>query len=108
MLRISDLAKRFGSTSAVDGVSFEVPRGSIAGLIGPNGAGKTTLFNCVAGSIACDGGYIELDGRRIERLLPSTIHRAGLARTFQIPRPFAAMSVLENVMTAVPGQRGER
>jgi branched-chain amino acid transport system ATP-binding protein len=108
MLRIVDLAKRFGGNRAVDGVSLDVPKGSIAGLIGPNGAGKTTLFNCVAGHFAPDAGRIELDGRRIDGLRPSAVHRAGLARTFQIPRPFAAMSVLENVMSAVPGQLGEQ
>ncbi len=108
MLQIRDLAKRFGGNRAVDGVSFDVPKGAIAGLIGPNGAGKTTLFNCVAGLYAPDFGTIALDGQRIDRLRPSAVHAAGLARTFQIPRPFPAMSVLENVLVAVPNQRGEK
>jgi branched-chain amino acid transport system ATP-binding protein len=108
MLQIRDLAKRFGGNRAVDGVSFDVPKGAIAGLIGPNGAGKTTLFNCVAGLFAPDAGTIALDGKRIDAKRPDAIHAAGLARTFQIPRPFPAMSVLENAMVAVPHQSGER
>lgn len=108
MLQIRDLAKRFGGNRAVDGVSFDVPEGAVAGLIGPNGAGKTTLFGCVAGFHKPDGGTIALDGRRIEGLRPSAVHAAGIARTFQIPRPFPAMSVLENVSVAIKGQSGER
>lgn len=108
MLEIRDLAKRFGGNRAVDGVSFDVPRGAIAGLIGPNGAGKTTLFGCVAGFHTPDAGTIALDGTRIEGLRPSAVHAAGLARTFQIPRPFPAMSVLENVAVAIKRQSGER
>jgi branched-chain amino acid transport system ATP-binding protein len=108
MLEIRDLAKRFGGNRAVDGVSFDVPKGAIAGLIGPNGAGKTTLFGCVAGFHAPDSGTIALDGRRIEGLRPSAVHAAGIARTFQIPRPFPAMSVIENVAVAVKHQSGER
>jgi branched-chain amino acid transport system ATP-binding protein len=108
MLQIRDLAKRFGGNRAVDGVSFDVPKGAIAGLIGPNGAGKTTLFNCVAGLFAPDAGTIALDGTRIDGKRPSLVHAAGLGRTFQIPRPFPAMSVLENVLVGVPGQSGER
>ena len=108
MLEIRDLAKRFGGNRAVDGVSFDVPAGAIAGLIGPNGAGKTTLFNCVAGLYVPDAGTIALGGRRIDGMRPDAVHAAGLARTFQIPRPFPAMSVLENAMVAVPHQNGER
>jgi len=108
MLEIRHLAKRFGGNRAVDGVSFDVPAGAIAGLIGPNGAGKTTLFNCVAGLYVPDAGTIALDGRRIDGMRPDAVHASGLARTFQIPRPFPAMSVLENAMVAVPGQSGER
>lgn len=108
MLQIRDLAKRFGGNRAVDGVSFDVPKGAIAGLIGPNGAGKTTLFNCVAGLYRPDAGTITLDGNRIDGKRTSLVHAAGLARTFQIPRPFPAMSVLENVLVGVPGQSGER
>ena len=108
LLELDRLSKRFGRLRAVDDVSFAVPRGSISGLIGPNGAGKTTLFNTVAGVYRPDGGAIRLGGRRIDGLRPHRVYRAGLARTFQIPRPFPHMSVLENVMLAPGGQCGER
>jgi branched-chain amino acid transport system ATP-binding protein len=102
------LTKAFGGPPVVDGVSFTLARGTITGLIGPNGAGKTTLFNLIAASLAPDSGSITLDGARIEGLRPDEVFLRGLGRTFQIPRPFPAMTVLENVMLAPPGQRGER
>ncbi len=103
-----EVTKDFGGNRAVDGVSFELGRGCIGGLIGPNGAGKTTLFNCLAGHLRPSRGAIVLDGIDIAGASPSRVFAAGLARTFQIPRPFAAMSVLENVMLAPRGQLGER
>lgn len=108
LLVVRDVVKAFGGHRAVDGVSFALPRGAIGGLIGPNGAGKTTLFNCLAGHLAPSAGQIELDGRPIAGASPASVFAAGLARTFQIPRPFARMSVLENVMLAPKGQHGER
>jgi branched-chain amino acid transport system ATP-binding protein len=102
------LTKGFGGPPIVDGVSFTLPRGAIMGLIGPNGAGKTTLFNCLAGSLRPEAGTLTLDGVRIEGQRPDQVFAHGLARTFQIPRPFPAMTVLENVMLAPPAQRGER
>ncbi|MGG5808031.1 ABC transporter ATP-binding protein [Falsiroseomonas sp. CW058] len=102
------LTRAFGGPPVVDGVSFTLARGSITGLIGPNGAGKTTLFNLIAGSLAPGGGTLTLDGARIDGLRPDQVFARGLARTFQIPRPFPAMTVLENVMLAPPGQAGER
>jgi len=108
MLLVEDLQKGFGGPPVVAGVSFAVPPGRITGLIGPNGAGKTTLFNCIAGSLRPDSGRISFGGQRIDGLRPDQIFGAGLARTFQIPRPFAAMTVLENVMTAPRHQLGER
>jgi branched-chain amino acid transport system ATP-binding protein len=102
------LRKAFGGPPVVDGVSFTLARGGIAGLIGPNGAGKTTLFNLVAASLAPDSGHIALDGAPIHGLRPDEVFTRGLARTFQIPRPFPAMTVLENVMLAPQRQRGER
>jgi branched-chain amino acid transport system ATP-binding protein len=107
MLILDHVVKDFGGNRAVDGVSCTLERGRITGLIGPNGAGKTTLFNLVAGALALTSGRIELDGQRLSGLPPHRVFRAGLARTFQIPRPFPAMSVLENVMLAPPGQAGE-
>ena len=94
MLSVRDIVKSFGGVHAVDGVGFDVPRGAIVGLIGPNGAGKTTLFNCLAGALRADAGRIELDGARIDGAAPDRIFALGLARTFQIPRPFPEMTVL--------------
>jgi len=108
MLIAEGLTKGFGGPLIVDRVSFTLPRGCIMGLIGPNGAGKTTLFNCLAGSLRPEAGTLTLDGTRIERLRPDEVFARGMARTFQIPRPFPAMTVLENVMLAPQAQLGER
>jgi branched-chain amino acid transport system ATP-binding protein len=82
--------------------------GTITGLIGPNGAGKTTVFNLIAGALRPTAGRIALDDRRLDGRPPHRVLRAGVARTFQIPRPFAAMTVLENLMLAGQDQPGER
>ncbi len=108
LLVAREVTKVFGGDRAVDGVSFELERGAIGGLIGPNGAGKTTLFNCLAGHLKPSGGTITIDGQDITGASPASTFAAGLARTFQIPRPFPQMSVLENVMLAPRGQLGER
>jgi branched-chain amino acid transport system ATP-binding protein len=108
VIAVADLVTSFGSLRAVDGVSFSLEPGSITGLIGPNGAGKTTLFNTIAGVLRPTSGAITLGGARVDGLPPDRLYQRGLARTFQIPRPFAAMTVLENVMLAAPGQAGER
>ena len=108
MLTADALTRTFGGNCAVDGVSFTVERGAVAGLVGPNGAGKTTLFNCLSGSLRPTSGRLLFEGRRIDGLRPDRIFGLGLARTFQIPRPFPAMTVLENVMLAPTGQAGER
>jgi len=108
ILQIRDLKLSFGALRAVDGVSFSVEQGTITGLIGPNGAGKTTLFGLIAGALRPDSGDILFDGRRIDGLTPDRIFRTGLARTFQIPRPFPQMTVVENVMLAALDQAGER
>jgi branched-chain amino acid transport system ATP-binding protein len=108
MLEATALTKSFGGNRAVDGVSFTVERGTITGLIGPNGAGKTTLFNCLAGLLRPTSGALSLEGERIDGLAPDAVFRRGLARTFQIPRPFPEMTVLENVMVAPLDQAGER
>jgi len=108
MLVAEGLVKQFGGFRAVDGVSFRLAQGSITGLVGPNGAGKTTLFNCIAGALRPSGGRLTLDGVRIDGRRPDQVFRLGLARTFQIPRPFPAMTVLENVMLAPGSQSGER
>jgi len=108
MLSVRNLHKRFGELRVVDDVSFDIAEGAITGLIGPNGAGKTTLFNTLCGTIPADQGEVTLDGARLDRLPPHRILHAGLARTFQIPRPFPEMTVLENVMIAPLDQLGER
>lgn len=107
-LEAAGVVKTFGANRAVDGVSFAAEAGRITGLIGPNGAGKTTLFNAIAGEYALDGGSVRLDGTEIGSLPPYRVFSNGLARTFQIPRPFAGMTVLENVMFVPERQAGER
>jgi ABC-type branched-subunit amino acid transport system ATPase component len=108
LLQVSNLVRRFGALRAVDDVTFSVTPGSITGLIGPNGAGKTTLFGLITGALRPQGGTIAFEGRNITGCTPDKIFRAGLARTFQIPRPFPRMTVLENVMLAPMHQTGER
>lgn len=107
-LSVAGLSRHFGGHKAVQDVSFDLAAGAIGGLIGPNGAGKTTLFNCLAGLMAPTHGEVWLDGVAIGGRPPDQVFAAGLARTFQIPRPFPEMSVLENVMLAPRGQLGER
>ena len=97
MLSVSGLTKRFGALRAVNNVSFEVAEGEILGLIGPNGSGKSTTFNCIAGLYAPNGGTIAFEGSDISGLPPYRICHNGIARTFQIPRPFHNLSLLENV-----------
>ena len=108
MLEVRDLVKEFGGLRVLDGVSFTVRAGTITGLIGPNGAGKTTLFDTIAGVHRPDAGSIFFEEKAIGGLPPWRIFDAGLVRTFQIPRPFARMTVLENCMLAAQGQAGER
>jgi branched-chain amino acid transport system ATP-binding protein len=107
VLSLRDLTRDFGPFRAVDGVTLDIRRGSITGLIGPNGAGKTTLFNMVAGSLKPTAGAVTLGGQDITGLQPEALFARGLARTFQIPRPFRRMSVLENVLLPPPSQTGE-
>jgi ABC-type branched-subunit amino acid transport system ATPase component len=108
MLEMAGVVKGFGSLRAVDGIDLAIDAGTITGLIGPNGAGKTTLFNLIAGVLAPEAGAIRFMGERIDRLTPDRIFARGLARTFQVPRPFPQMTVLENVMLAPRLQAGER
>ncbi len=107
MLVLEAVTKRFKGITAVQSVSFCVPQGAITGLIGPNGAGKTTLFNCIAGLYATTSGRILFEEKPINGFRPDAIFNSGLARTFQIPRPFPDMTVLDNVMVARRAQRGE-
>ena len=107
MLKVESLVKDFGGLRAVDGTSFEVKKGTITGLIGPNGAGKTTTFNAIAGEFPITSGRIIFDGEDITPLPSFKTFRRGLVRTFQIPKPFAGMTVLENLMMVPKGQLGE-
>ena len=107
ILAVEGVHKSFGGLRAVAGASFAVARGSITALIGPNGAGKTTLFDLVTGFGVPDAGAVRFEGRPITGLPPHRIARRGLVRTFQLTRVFAAMSVLDNMMLAAPGQPGE-
>jgi len=98
MLTVDRISKSFRGLKAVSGASFEVAQGSITALIGPNGAGKTTCFNMIAGVFPPDSGEITFDGRKIQGIRPDQVCVAGIGRTFQIVKPFAGLSVLDNVM----------
>jgi branched-chain amino acid transport system ATP-binding protein len=97
-LEAKSVSKSFRGLRAVHEASFEVPQGSINALIGPNGAGKTTIFNMIAGVFAPDSGEILFDGRPIHGLRPDQVCAAGIGRTFQLVKPFAGLSVLDNVI----------
>jgi branched-chain amino acid transport system ATP-binding protein len=98
LLSLANVSKRFRGLVAVDAVSFEVPEGAIFAVIGPNGAGKTTLFNMVAGAMKPDAGSIEFAGEPIHGLTADAVCRRGIARTFQLVRPFPALTVEDNAM----------
>jgi branched-chain amino acid transport system ATP-binding protein len=106
-LRVQDLRKEFGGITAVDGASFQVEEGTLTGLIGPNGAGKSTTFNCITGVLEPTAGAVYFRGEEITGLEPHTVANRGLVRTFQIARELEEMTVLENMMLAPRGQRGE-
>jgi branched-chain amino acid transport system ATP-binding protein len=98
LLEVQGVSRTFGATRAVDNVSFAVSPGELLGLIGPNGAGKSTLFNLIAGVMPPSGGKIVLDGTDVTGWKSYDMARAGVARTFQIPKPYRQLSVIENVM----------
>ncbi len=100
LLEITGLSKHFDGLRAVDGVSFGLQQGEILGLLGPNGAGKTVCFNLISGVYKPTAGQVAFDGQRIDGLAPHVIAGLGIGRTFQIVRPFAHLSVLENVLAA--------
>ncbi|MCW6506772.1 ABC transporter ATP-binding protein [Lichenifustis flavocetrariae] len=107
VLEVREVTKRFGGNVAVDALSLSVSRGVVAGLIGPNGAGKSTLFDLLAGVQTPTKGRIMLDALSIERTPAYRRARLGLGRTFQVARPFPALSVVENVMLGRHDQSGE-
>jgi branched-chain amino acid transport system ATP-binding protein len=100
LLELKDVSKRFGGLQAVGHMSFTLEKGDILGLIGPNGAGKTTIFNLINGYHPPTGGTILFKGGRIDGLKPHTVCQLGLARTFQVVKPLARLTVLENVMVS--------
>jgi branched-chain amino acid transport system ATP-binding protein len=100
VLTVNGVVKRFGGFTALNGVSFDVIEGEILGLIGPNGSGKTTLFNCISGALTPTAGSIRFQDEEIVGLTPDAVCHRGIARTFQIPRPFRKLSILENVAVA--------
>jgi len=97
LLEVRNLSKRFGGFVALNDISFDVAAGERVGLIGPNGSGKSTFVNCISGTLLLTTGTVSLDRRRIEHLPPHQRTRMGLARSFQLPRPFGSMSVAENL-----------
>jgi branched-chain amino acid transport system ATP-binding protein len=108
VLAVENLAKRFGGLHAVNDCSFVVSDGTITGLIGPNGAGKTTVFNLLTGFLKPDSGEVRIGEENITGIPPHRVFRKGIARTFQIPREWKEMTVVENLMLVPPGQIGER
>ena len=108
LLQVQNLSKNFGGFAALSGVSVAVAKGERFGLIGPNGSGKTTLINCVSGVLDNDGGSIRFGGEEISRLPAYQRTRRGIARSFQIPRPFSSMSVLENLLVPLEYVSGGR
>src|ERR1035437_814437 len=107
VLEIENLSKSFGGLTAVANLSFGVRAGTITSLIGSNGAGKTTAFNLITGYLAPDSGRIVFRGKRVDGLPPHEIVRTGISRTFQELRLFNRLTVLDNVLAAIPGQQGE-
>jgi branched-chain amino acid transport system ATP-binding protein len=109
LLSVQNATKRFGGVTAVNDITFDVQSGEILGLIGPNGAGKTTLVNLITGVTGLTHGTVAFDGRSLVGLRPHQIGRMGIARTFQVVRPFANLTVLENVAVgAMYGAGGAR
>jgi branched-chain amino acid transport system ATP-binding protein len=98
VLQVESVTKKYGGLVALDNVSVDIGKGEILGLIGPNGAGKTTLFNTICGSVSINSGKITFNGQDITREKPFERCNQGIARTFQITKPFMNISVLDNVM----------
>jgi len=111
MLEVSELSKRFGRVVTADEISFAVMEGEALGIVGPNGAGKSTLLSLITGVLKSDSGHIAYAGRDISKISAESRGRMGIARSFQIPRPFVDMTVFENTLvsaTFAGGQRGQQ
>ena len=100
LLALHHVSKSYGALKVTDDVSLSVAEGEVLGILGPNGAGKTTLFNLISGDVSSDAGEIEFNGQRIDALPPFERCRRGIGRSYQVPQPFGAMSVFENLVTA--------
>jgi branched-chain amino acid transport system ATP-binding protein len=110
LLALHDVSKSYGALKVTDGISLAVAEGETLGILGPNGAGKTTLFNLVSGDVRVDAGRVEYAGRDVTALPPHQRCRAGIGRSYQVPQPFGAMTVFENLVTAAcfGGRQPER
>ncbi|HEY4956762.1 MAG TPA: ABC transporter ATP-binding protein [Caldimonas sp.] len=100
LLALCSVAKSYGALKVIDAVSLAVDAGETLGILGPNGAGKTTLFNLISGDVRCDDGSVHYQGRDITSLKPHQRCRQGIGRSYQVPQPFAHMTVFENLVTA--------
>jgi branched-chain amino acid transport system ATP-binding protein len=108
ILQLTGISKRFGAIVIADRIDLVLGKGEALGIIGPNGAGKTTLFGIVSGAMAPDAGAVLLDGQEVTQLSTDRRCRLGIARTHQIPQPFAAMTVFENLVVAAAFGQGKR
>jgi branched-chain amino acid transport system ATP-binding protein len=108
VLQVKSISKRFGGLQAVNNLSFDIRAGEILGLLGPNGAGKTTAFNLIAGFFQADQGDILFEGKQIRGMLPHQICRAGIARTFQISKPFGGLTAWENIIVGAFAKSSSR
>ena len=106
ILQLDSVSKAFGALQVADGISFAVPAGQALGIIGPNGAGKSTLFNLITGNVAVDSGRVEFLGQDVTGVSPMQRTLRGMGRSFQIPQPFAQLTVFENLLVAAAFGRG--
>jgi len=106
LLQLEDISKKFGQVVVGEGITFQLEQGDALGIVGPNGAGKTSLFSMISGDISPDSGAILFDGYDVAHLTPAKRARAGIGRTYQVPRPFENMTVFENALLAA--QQGAR
>jgi branched-chain amino acid transport system ATP-binding protein len=110
LLALHAVSKSYGAVKVTDGITLSVEPGETLGILGPNGAGKTTLFNLISGDVKVDAGRVEYDGRDVTALAPHQRCRAGIGRSYQVPQPFGAMTVFENLVTSAcfGGGKGEQ
>src|SRR5665213_3008483 len=108
LLALRSVDKSYGALRVIADISLSVDEGETLGILGPNGAVKTTLFNLISGDVRCDGGSVHYEGRDITRLKPHQRCRQGIGRSYQVPQPFAHMTVFENLVTAASFGGGQR